>query len=125
MIPGFNVSVRSEDIGAVIELAEADTAQMPTLVIGDFNMTPKTADYARVTTTFSDAYQQVGRGLGYTFPDAPTYTGYVRFMPPLARLDYVFYDDAWTALDAQVWDRSGGGDHRPVFARLALLEDAR
>jgi endonuclease/exonuclease/phosphatase (EEP) superfamily protein YafD len=124
MVPGFDVGVRSADIAHVLEGATADEPTAPTLVVGDFNITPMTADYAAVTTIFTDAYAEVGRWPGYTFPSAPTHTGWVRFAPPLARLDYVFYDDDdWRALAATVWGRSGGGDHRPLFVRLAFLEE--
>lgn len=123
MTPGFDVGVRSADIGYVLAQAAQDAGRVPTLLLGDFNMTPMTADYAAVTATFADAYQGVGRWPGYTFPAAPSPTAPQAYLPPLARIDYVFYNADWRALVATVWGRSGGGDHRPLFVRLALLED--
>jgi vancomycin resistance protein VanJ len=119
MTPGFDVSVRSADIGYVLDQALADAPALPTLIMGDFNMTPMTADYGAVTATFTDVYGAVGQWPGYTFPSAYADASWF----PLARLDYVFHDADWRALSATVWDRSGGGDHRPLFVRLALLED--
>jgi endonuclease/exonuclease/phosphatase (EEP) superfamily protein YafD len=111
----LDVSRRTEDIGRIIEMAQADAPAMPVIFAGDFNMTPNTADYARITETFTDAHREAGFGLGYTFPgDAPL---------PLARIDYVFHDADWRAVDARVWDRTGGSDHYPVYARLALLAE--
>ena len=123
MTPGFDVSMRSADIAYVLERATEDAATAPTLMMGDFNMTPMTEDYAAVTTTFTDVYGTVGRWPGYSFPSWDAIPGIYGLVPPLARLDYVFHDDDWRALEAHVWNRSGGGDHRPLFVRLALLED--
>lgn len=116
---GLDVSRRSDDINPIIDMAQADAPHMPTLMIGDFNMTPNTADYAHVTETFTDAYREAGFGLGYTFPDDNS-SSLLRYAPPLARIDYVFHDADWTATAARVWGRTGGSDHYPVYARLAL-----
>ncbi|MEO0561000.1 MAG: endonuclease/exonuclease/phosphatase family protein [Chloroflexota bacterium] len=125
MSPDLDPAWRGLDIAGVLDRAAPDAQRYPTLVVGDFNMTPKTDDYAAVSATYTDAFCAVGRGFGYTFPRPSTYsTVSVRsIVPPLARLDYVFHDDDWLALDARPWDRAGGADHLPVWARLALLPE--
>jgi endonuclease/exonuclease/phosphatase (EEP) superfamily protein YafD len=122
MSPGLDVGVRSADIAYVLERAEAESATTPTLFVGDFNMTPKTADYATVTAVFSDAFVGAGRGFGFTYPEISGDTSF-RFIPPIARLDYIFHSPHWTAQNAHVLPRSGGADHRPLLATLALLPE--
>ncbi len=120
---GLDVSKRGQDIDTILPRAVYDATQHPVLLLGDFNMTPNTADYGRVTQFFTDSHQAVGHGLGHTFP-ADHYGRVSDWLPPLARLDYVFHDPDWQALDAKVWPTAGGSDHHPVWARLALLPAA-
>jgi endonuclease/exonuclease/phosphatase family metal-dependent hydrolase len=55
--------------------------------------------------------------MGFTFPVGR------RPFPPVVRLDYVFHDDHFRTLSAHVWQDSGGSDHLPVIASLALVEN--
>lgn len=119
-IVGGDVSQRGVDIDTILPRAAADAASYPVLLLGDFNLTPSTADHARITQTFTDSHQQVGVGLGYTFP-ADHYGRVSDWLPPLARIDYVFHDGDWLALQTGVWPTAGGSDHYPMWARLALL----
>ena len=130
----FDAQDRGASLHSVLELAARETD--PLILAGDFNMTDRTADYARVTERYRDAFRQTGQGLGFTLPDYSTPQAFafaVRLpdwlklswlpVPLLTRIDYVFHNEAFASLDAKVWPTSGGSDHRPVFARLALLED--
>jgi len=103
----------------------------PILIAGDFNMTDQTEDYRRITAKFSDTFREVGWGMGFTFPDAdPVTPSKQRIrrliqLPLLLRLDYVFHNDHFSPVEAFVWPVSGGSDHHPVYARLALRADHR
>lgn len=111
-----------EPRGAAIRdvLARATGETLPVLLIGDFNMSDLSEDYARVTARYRDVYREVGWGMGFTFPSPGSVFGW-GFLPALlARIDYVFVDSAFTPLDARVLDSDGGSDHRPLSARLAL-----
>ena len=110
----LDVSVRSQDVTSVLSRAAAETA--PTLIMGDFNMTPFTADYADISATYTDAFRVAGRGLGYSFPHNGG-------LPPLARIDYIFHDDTWTVNTVRLWDHSTGADHLPLYAELALMDE--
>ncbi|MEQ1823473.1 MAG: endonuclease/exonuclease/phosphatase family protein [Fimbriimonadaceae bacterium] len=46
----------------------ADSNQTPTLLSGDFNMTPRTEDYDRIATKFKDSFAEAGKGCGWSFP---------------------------------------------------------
>lgn len=86
----------------------------PVLMVGDFNLTDQFHDYRRITEHFTDAYRAVGEiGFGFTYP-----YGKWPWIPPLFRLDYVFYGQDWTGIEAGVWPRSGSSDHAPLLACL-------
>jgi vancomycin resistance protein VanJ len=122
---GFNTQLRAQEISAVLDRAAQDTGAV--VIAGDFNMPDQSDDYQRITAQYMDTYREVGWGLGLTFPDFSYANAVPDELPslslpirPLVRLDYIFHSDALTALEARVWPTSGGSDHRPVFARLAI-----
>jgi vancomycin resistance protein VanJ len=119
----FNAELRGQEIDSVLVRAAKDNG--PVLIAGDFNMNDQSEDYKRITSRYHDAYREVGWGFGFTFPDfaqvnaRPAILPFV-WMRPVARIDYVFHSDHWQAIEARVWPSSGGSDHRPVLAHLAL-----
>jgi endonuclease/exonuclease/phosphatase (EEP) superfamily protein YafD len=105
-------SLAMQDLLTVI-----DQETGPVLLAGDFNMTNQFREYGWVRKRFRDALRVAGRpGLGFTYPVSPK-----GFPPPLIRLDYIFYNGSFRALDAHRWPSSGGSDHLPMWARLELL----
>ena len=73
------------------------------------------------------AYRAAGWGLGFTFPAEIPYFGggsyapaFFELIPPLVRLDYVFHNETFTTLSAQVGADSGGSDHLPLVVELAF-----
>ncbi|MCB9457455.1 MAG: endonuclease/exonuclease/phosphatase family protein [Anaerolineaceae bacterium] len=119
----MNTAERSADITFLLEQAAAETN--PTLLMGDFNSEPWSEDYNRVAAAFGDAFAAVGEGAGLTYPDYSQPQARVNarlpaFTPLVIRLDYIFYDESFAALAAQVGESSGGSDHRPVGATLRL-----
>jgi endonuclease/exonuclease/phosphatase family metal-dependent hydrolase len=92
---------------------------LPVLAAGDFNMTQHFFGYRQITERFTDAFRAVGEiGLGFTFPnksDVP--------LPPLVRLDYIFYETPFRGVRAYVWPQTGPSDHAPVVAELAWPQD--
>ncbi len=115
---------RAEEITELLNRAANDSG--PLMIVGDFNMTDQSADYGRITTSYADTYREVGWGMGFTFPDFSTQSAIpggvstLGFIRPLARIDYVFHNEGFQAVDAIVWSSSGGSDHRPLRATLAL-----
>ncbi|MDX2139325.1 MAG: hypothetical protein SF123_14665 [Chloroflexota bacterium] len=74
--------------------------------------------YQIITDRYTDAFAAVGEvGFGFTFPHITR-----RPLPPVLRLDYVFYDSHFRGIDARVWSDSGSSDHLPVLVRLALRD---
>lgn len=119
-------ALREGEITAVLDRVRTETG--PLLFVGDFNMSDQSEPYQEVTALFEDAYRQVGAGMGFTFPAGiPQFqalSDIVRLnIFPLARLDYIFHNAAFQPLNARVWSDSGGSDHRPLLATLALVTD--
>ncbi len=117
---------RAEEITVLLERAANDSG--PLILAGDFNMSDQSDDYRRVTAFYTDAYREVGWGLGFTFPDFSYAEAVPEVLPsvsmpvrPAVRLDYIFRNSAFQAQEARVLSSSGGSDHRPVYARLALV----
>ena len=105
----FNPAYRHREICDVMARIAAET--QPVILLGDFNMPDQSQDYQTVTATLTDAYRDVGLGMGWTFR--------LRLPFPFLRLDYVFCSSDWLPLRAEVLPAHGGSDHYPVRAVLA------
>ncbi len=103
-------------------LVRAGQHEGPVLLLGDFNTHDLDANYAAISQTYRDAYREVGWGLGYTNPENsyPQARESPLWLPPYQRIDYIFFNRWFIALEAQVWPDSGGSDHLPLWATLAL-----
>lgn len=87
--------------------------KIPVLVLCDCNATPRSRQYALLHQYLNEAYGERGWGFGLTFPADR----------PMIRIDYVWYSDAFEALEAKVWSTGGTSDHRPLCTRLILKKD--
>ena len=117
----FDGQARAEEIDEVLRRAENVTN--PLLIVGDFNMTNLSDDYAHITARYEDTYQQIGWGMGFGFPNFAN-AFHIRFVPPIARIDYIFHDAHFQPVEMHVGSDSGGSDHFPVYATLALVGGA-
>ncbi len=115
----FEGEARTEEINEVLRRAAAATN--PVLIAGDFNMTNLSTDYQRMTDSFQDAYAEVGWGMGFTFPNSPVMNARFRFLPPLARIDYIFHDTHFQPVVMRVGTDAGGSDHFPNYATFAFV----
>lgn len=115
----YDAEARAEAIDDVLRRAASSSG--PVVLIGDFNMTNLSDDYARVTARYADAYAQVGWGLGHTYPNMAVLNPRFRFLPALARIDYVFHDAHFKALSMTVGRNASGSDHFPIYATLAWV----
>ena len=107
-------------------LAELALQQSPSVLLGDFNMTPRNPVHAQFTSAgLVDAFAAAGVGRGWTLPLRVGQTSRFRHglhrvrLRPVARVDYIWctpgvhVEAAWLGDDA-------GSDHLPVGARLVL-----
>lgn len=98
-------------------LGRAITETLPTLMIGDFNMSDQFVEYDLITDHFTDTQREAGIGTGYSYPAGDA-------LPPLIRLDYIFHDSQWRGIEARTLYDPGPSDHYPVLARLTLVSSA-
>jgi endonuclease/exonuclease/phosphatase family metal-dependent hydrolase len=114
----------------ILRLGEMTSDYATGILVGDLNMSPRHAGYARLEKMgLVDTFAAKGRGSGNTFP---TRVGSARGasermarrkVPPLVRFDYVWVTPnvevelAWVGTDT-------GSDHAPVLARLRLPDQA-
>lgn len=86
----------------------AGHSSLPTLVLGDFNMTQESAIYRTYWSSFHNALAE--RGTGHLVTKATRWHG--------IRIDHVLFDDRWTCHKASVGEHLGM-DHRPVLVELS------
>lgn len=95
----------------------------PLIAAGDFNTTPRSIAYERITEVLDDSWLEAGFGFGQTFPGGPLKPTPLGITVPnwLLRIDYVFHSDEWETANASIGPWDGNSDHRPVIVDLALV----
>ena len=111
----FDAERRHRDVRRLVTLL--DGADGPLLVLGDFNMSEHSADYRLVSTRLADAFVEVARGFGHTFPRVGALPRNLPVPWPMLRLDYVWHSPELRPRSARVGP-SGGSDHHSVVVRL-------
>jgi len=97
----------------MVERAHSET--LPTVLLGDFNMSEQFTEYGWVTDHFTDSFRESGQGMGFTYP-----AGGFGLLPELIRLDYIFHNHALRSIDTRVLDSDSPSDHLPVIATLLV-----
>jgi vancomycin resistance protein VanJ len=115
----YNNSARNAEI--VRLLSRLETEPHPYVVAGDFNMSEDAVVYGKIADVMRDAYREGSGGWGGTWPISVV-DELPRFIPPLLRVDYIWYSENFRVVEAQVGPRLGS-DHLPLFARLELSSD--
>jgi vancomycin resistance protein VanJ len=107
---------------AMASLLEEDVLprQTPVILGGDLNAPEHSQVYAAVAAHLENAHRAAGGGLGFTYPAAALRLLGALPAFPLVRIDHVFYSRHFVAVRAETLEDSGGSDHRPVLAVLAL-----
>jgi len=101
---------RARDVDRIADALARE--RLPVLLVGDFNDTPDTWTYRRLSRGLRDAFRVAGDGLGRTYHSRK----------PFVRIDYVMADPAWEIVAARVPDVRLS-DHRPVVVRLRWREE--
>jgi vancomycin resistance protein VanJ len=112
--------------GQIASLIEEDVlhARTPVILGGDFNSPEHSQLYRYIAGRLANAHREAGFGFGFTYPSSA-----VRWLDripafPMVRIDHIFFDERFVAIRAGTIEDSGGSDHRPVFAELALTGEA-
>ena len=87
-----------------------DQSPYPVIVTGDFNETPYSIVYERLRRKLRNAFEDAGRGFGFTLNRAPTYV----------RIDNQFYDPRLTVLSFETFRDVPFSDHFPIQGRFGI-----
>ena len=111
LIRRFLAASRTRATQLRLILEHAATSEHPVILCGDLNDTPTSYAYRQLKTKYSDAFHQVGSGFGRT---------YVGKMPS-NRIDYVFYDKAFEALNFTLQNEVLS-DHKAIGVELRIKD---
>ncbi|MCK9162799.1 MAG: endonuclease/exonuclease/phosphatase family protein [Bacteroidales bacterium] len=85
-------------------------SNMPTIVMGDFNDTPFSYTYKKLSKKLCDAFVAKGQGFGTTYNgDVPAY-----------RIDYILYDKEYFKVKSFEREILEYSDHYPISTMLSL-----
>ena len=121
-------SVRERERQARIVADFVAAHSVPLIAPVDFNANDQSVAYATVTSILVDSWREAGWGLGHTLPgaDSPGSSRPRLADAPvpmwLARIDHIFHSRHWQATSAWLGPWDGVSDHRPVVARLTLVQ---
>ncbi len=110
---------RYHQISALLE-ADIATTNRPLILGGDFNTTEESQTGRLIKRYLSDAHTKAGKGFGFTFPAPVNIFGGKVHIPPLVRIDHIYYNDYFVSKSTRTLKESGGSDHLPVVAELYL-----
>ena len=97
-----NAVVRAQQVARLRQMV--DTLRMPLIVCGDFNDMPSSYTYRAMKGDLHDGFKDCGSGYGGTF----------RHFKGLLRIDYMFYNDAFSGERYYTLDVPYS-DHKPVL----------
>ncbi|PLT27488.1 endonuclease/exonuclease/phosphatase family protein [Peribacillus deserti] len=89
-------------------------SDLPSFVMGDWNMTRQSKSWKLVTQSLGDAWLEANPSSpgGYTYPSKK----------PRTALDYIFINQGFKAVEAAVLENSSlASDHLPITATLKML----
>lgn len=101
-----SLSLRPKQVDAVIQNIEKSA--LPCIVTGDFNDTPMSYTYWRLSKGRCDSFMEAGRGFGATYS----------MLRPLLRIDYILYPELLEAVSHKVFSEIVASDHYPIATSL-------
>jgi vancomycin resistance protein VanJ len=117
----FNTTSQQVQVASL--LAELKGAQLPYVLVGDFNLPDRDPAYAMLAEQLHDAYRTTEPGFGFTYPGKRS-LGPVDLPFPVLRIDYVWSSQEIEPVRTRV-NCAGGSDHCMVIADLAVNADQR
>jgi endonuclease/exonuclease/phosphatase (EEP) superfamily protein YafD len=104
---------RAEEVGLLENWINDTPSNQPIIVCGDFNETPYSYVYGRMNSLLTDAFEEKGRGFGFTFNQLPYFI----------RIDHQFYTPDHLQLhEFKVLRQVPYSDHYPVVGSYSLRE---
>ncbi|HEX5218386.1 MAG TPA: endonuclease/exonuclease/phosphatase family protein [Verrucomicrobiae bacterium] len=111
-----HIDYRADDSERWANVGEIETIlqrhpKTPIIMCGDFNDTPESRVYRRLSENLIDVWQRVGEGPGLTIPP----------VNPRKRIDYIWLSKGGAIEPLRVWvPQTEASDHLPVVAELKL-----
>ena len=106
-----NSTVRTDHVDTLLKVVAATPYRH--IVVGDFNDTPMSYVYNRMTEKLTDLFTEKGSGFGYTY----------RPMWGWLRIDYVMYSDGLEPLHYKSDTEVVLSDHIPVSAQFDIKKE--
>lgn len=106
-----NSSIRANHVDS-LSMVIAETPY-ERIVCGDFNDTPMSYVYSKLSDNLLDAFVEAGSGYGYTF----------RPMYGMLRIDYVLHSQGLETLSYFANEELELSDHLPIVVRLRAVEE--
>lgn len=97
--------MRSAQVDTILHSIER--CSMPAIICGDFNDTPVSYTYQRLSRERKDSFKEAGKGFGATYSQ----------LWPLLRIDYILVPDMYMPVEHRT-DRILISDHYPVRCRF-------
>lgn len=116
-VTGYDDTVRNDQLRVVLDYVDNET--IPFVLAGDFNTGDQSVFYEELSTHMRDAFRDAAGGFGGTWPDSAVSDLVPGFVPPLLRMDYIWYSDDFRAVQSWRGPRLGS-DHLPLYAELAF-----
>ncbi len=92
--------------------ADMDSCTYPIIVCGDFNDSPGSFSYHKISHGMRDTFRQSGKGTG------TTYAGEVF---PAYRIDYILHDRQYNDFGHTVCTNLKASDHYPIYAYISII----
>lgn len=105
-----NSTVRTDHVDSLRQVIDATPYRH--IVVGDFNDTPMSYVYKRMTENLRDLFAEKGSGFGYTY----------RPMWGWLRIDYVMYSEGFEPMDYNGNTDVMLSDHVPVAAQFKVVD---
>ena len=105
----FRLSAIEREGQANVIAEKIQNSPFPVIVCGDFNDTPVSYTYNKLSSGLKDAFKERGKGIGTTF------AGKI----PALKIDYILTDPSIEILDHKI-DRALFSDHYPLSALILL-----
>jgi len=93
--------------------AHIDSCHYPLIVCGDFNDSPVSYAYHKVSHGLKDAFRASGGGRGQTYCGEAF---------PSYRIDYIFHDERFKSFGYTTYDSLKVSDHYPIWTNISLMK---
>ncbi len=107
-------TIKAHNIQANLIHRVIEKCSIPNVIVcGDFNDTPLSYTYHKIRENLTDAYLNCAFGFGFS----------IRTSIFAGRIDHIFYNKSFNAINCQIDTRMTASDHAPIIAELEWKEE--